>query len=549
MKRILTVCVMLALAGGVVGMAAPVHAQDGGDPLVRNGDFEQGLEFWTVEQPCTDCRLALTGDDASSRVFPVWERTNSGANGSAIGLRQTIDADVSGVARLILSMDLRVDSHSLPNSGWWSDQNNGSGEYPVKIALAFTDAQGQPFEWSFGFLATHDGTTALRNYLLVPAFTWVPLETDILSPFQWMSPRGQPLPRPARLVSLWIGGSGWDFAGAMNNVQITALPAAGGGGSEDTSGGTGGTDGDQSGGGTSGDQSGSGTETQTAGLIVEEYPLVAALEDSPTHFEFRDRVTAEILAVRSPWREPDLAAQVAEVNAVIGNWGYQLMPLPEQSASYPMYALLYHDSILIPDVTNVWRLAVNQAGTDFRLLLDGLTLPSTVQVLPDTVANVNIASFAYLPPVYVGNDLIEVTADWEANQFHVLRNGAIIHTITPQEFFVEPPVKALWSWQGHWVLEVEGDLLIDGVSALSPLGYDAIFAWQLIAGEPFFFFEQDGRIGMSYAGQVQPYQYDEVVHYQCCEPSMFNVGGNGTMVWFYALRDGMWYYVEAGVYE
>ena len=45
MKRILTVCVMLALAGGVVGMAAPVHAQDGGDSLVRNGDFEQGLEF------------------------------------------------------------------------------------------------------------------------------------------------------------------------------------------------------------------------------------------------------------------------------------------------------------------------------------------------------------------------------------------------------------------------------------------------------------------------------------------------------------------------
>ena len=30
---------------------------------------------------------------------------------------------------------------------------------------------------------------------------------------------------------------------------------------------------------------------------------------------------------------------------------------------------------------------------------------------------------------------------------------------------------------------------------------------------------------------------------------MFNVGGNGTMVWFHALRDGMWYYVEAGVYD
>mgnify|MGYP001143051209 FL=1 len=30
---------------------------------------------------------------------------------------------------------------------------------------------------------------------------------------------------------------------------------------------------------------------------------------------------------------------------------------------------------------------------------------------------------------------------------------------------------------------------------------------------------------------------------------MFNVSGNETMVWFYALRDGVWHYVEAGVYE
>jgi len=74
-------------------------------------------------------------------------------------------------------------------------------------------------------------------------------------------------------------------------------------------------------------------------------------------------------------------------------------------------------------------------------------------------------------------------------------------------------------------------------------------------GEPFYFFapaasSPGGRIAMSYAGQeVVPYVYDEVVHYQCCEPSMFNLSGNETMVWFYGLRDGMWYYVEAGVYD
>jgi len=46
-----------------------------------------------------------------------------------------------------------------------------------------------------------------------------------------------------------------------------------------------------------------------------------------------------------------------------------------------------------------------------------------------------------------------------------------------------------------------------------------------------------------------PYQYDEVVHYDCCEAAAFNVAGNERMVWFHALRDGIWYYVEMGVYQ
>lgn len=36
---------------------------------------------------------------------------------------------------------------------------------------------------------------------------------------------------------------------------------------------------------------------------------------------------------------------------------------------------------------------------------------------------------------------------------------------------------------------------------------------------------------------------------RCCEPAAFNVAGSETMVWFHALRDGVWYYVEIGVYK
>jgi hypothetical protein len=39
------------------------------------------------------------------------------------------------------------------------------------------------------------------------------------------------------------------------------------------------------------------------------------------------------------------------------------------------------------------------------------------------------------------------------------------------------------------------------------------------------------------------------VHNRCCEPGAFNAAGNESMVWFYALWDGTWYYVEIGKYE
>ncbi len=105
------------------------------------------------------------------------------------------------------------------------------------------------------------------------------------------------------------------------------------------------------------------------------------------------------------------------------------------------------------------------------------------------------------------------------------------------------------SWNGHWVLEVDGQVIIDGKNLNEELGYEEIFAWQLLAGQPFYFFRKGGRIGVSYAGQTLAPRYDDVIHDKCCEPAAFNVAGNGTMVWGYALRNGIWNYIEMGVYR
>jgi len=533
------VLLLVVLVTGLWG-ARTASAQDG-DELVVNGDFAAGGTGWTfsIASTCGNCWVDVVGDDSGpERNMLMWERTGSGTSGSALSAQQRVDADVSQYGSLWLSLELRVIHHSLPNSGWWSDRNDGNGEYPIQVTLNFTGMDGQPFSWSSGFLANHDGSTALRNFTLVPAGQWTTQAIDLLLPAEWTDPRGFALPRPARLVDVIVGGSGWDFSGAVKSISIVGTPSQMGGG-------------DQSGGGTAGGEgTGSGGQTTgSSGLIVEEYPLVSALEDQPDHFEFRDRVTQAILDVRRAWREPDLMAQVAYTNEIIGQWGYALRSFDEISPGGPSYRLLHLGSVLLSDITCVWPIAVNSDGTDFRLLLDSLSQPLLV-VVPDTVGLMNTEDFVYIAPVFVGSDLYEVVADWSAPQFHVTRNGEIVYTVTPTGPFVEPPVKALWAWEWHWVLEAEGRVIIDGMILNQQLGFDEIFGWRLIAGQPFFFFKRDGKIGLYYGGQiVEPYRYDEVVHYMCCEPAIFNIGGNETMVWFYALRDGVWHYVEAGVYE
>lgn len=289
-----------------------------------------------------------------------------------------------------------------------------------------------------------------------------------------------------------------------------------------------------------------------ADFIVEEYPLVAADQDSPDHFEFRERyITDEILDVRRAWREPETSTTLIDANYVIDAAEYIFIPNDDEAETYTLY---YANDLLFADVTHLYPVAVSASG-DFRLLFEAMSTPGILMLTPDTIGMLDTEHYAYIPPVYVGDDLVEIWADWGQGQFQVRRADQIVYTVVPEGAFVEPPIKSLWSWDGKWVIESEGRVIMDGEDITAKLGLTEMFAWRILYGEPFYFFapspsSPDGQIAMSYAGQeVVPYVYDEVVHYQCCEPSMFNISGNDTMVWFYGQRDGTWYYVEAGVYE
>ncbi len=220
---------LLALVIALLSLGSA--AAQGGDELLVNGNFAQGTAGWTfnIASTCGSCWIDVLGDDSGpERNMLMWERTNSGNNGSAIWAQQRVDADVSRYGSLWLTVQLRVLQHSLSNSGWWSDMHNGNGEYPVQVTLRFADRGGQLFEWSHGFLTVHDGSTALRNYTLVPAGEWTTYSADLFLPAEWTDPRGMALPTAARSGR---GGSsaaaGWDFSGAIKSISIMGSPSQG----------------------------------------------------------------------------------------------------------------------------------------------------------------------------------------------------------------------------------------------------------------------------------------------------------------------------------
>lgn len=94
-----------------------------------------------------------------------------------------------------------------------------------------------------------------------------------------------------------------------------------------------------------------------------------------------------------------------------------------------------------------------------------------------------------------------------------------------------------------------GEIFRSGESLSQLLDYDETFGFQILAGEPFYFYEKGDRIGLNYAGEEVLLGFDEVANHYCCGFGIYNPMHYENMVAFFASRAGKRYYVEAGVFE
>jgi hypothetical protein len=126
-------------------------------------------------------------------------------------------------------------------------------------------------------------------------------------------------------------------------------------------------------------------------------------------------------------------------------------------------------------------------------------------------------------------------------------------------------VSGVWVHAEHWYMEmahveheIEGNIITNttrgeifrsGESLSQLFGYDETFDFQILAGEPFYFFRKGEQIGLNYAGEEVLLGFDEVARHYCCGFGIYNPRHYENMTAFFASREGERYYVEAGVFE
>jgi len=308
------------------------------------------------------------------------------------------------------------------------------------------------------------------------------------------------------------------------------------------------------------------TSNIIAGLTIEEYPIVAADVDTPSHFEFLDRIPDDVLTRRrEAWRGFDAEQRVSTLNETLAPFGYRLVAEENAEWNCTFYDLYREDELVESDLWSIWPVAVNESGTDFAFVVMNAPneMPLYLLIRNGDVQPLDYDQFLNIPPVYLGDDLLTVERlddrrkEYPATggtmyiyPYAVKRGDEVLYTYTASGIVAGAhPVKRLQVWEGHWVLETVEGVFMDGESLTKQLGVGEIFHYVIFQGQPLFFFEQRGQVGISYDGETLSLTYDEVVHYQCCEPSVFNIGSNEHMLWLYALKDGMWHYVEIGVYD
>ncbi len=172
-------------------------------------DEHGNFKGWTVT------RLA-EGNAPLGAVTPLQDANGRGAHFARfasnlhgeVGLRQLLDLDVKSMVSLNLRIRYRLLAQGLTGGG-----RDGT-EYPLIVRVSYIDETGGQIDWYHGFyMRGAIGQTRVSPQATgeVPVGIWQDYEGHLVD----LSPR------PVRLRSVEILGSGWDFTSEVQSISLT----------------------------------------------------------------------------------------------------------------------------------------------------------------------------------------------------------------------------------------------------------------------------------------------------------------------------------------
>lgn len=293
-------------------------------------------------------------------------------------------------------------------------------------------------------------------------------------------------------------------------------------------------------------------------LEVREYALVEQSQDSPTHPGFQQHVQAAVAAERSGWRFPVFEDRLAAPNRALEAFGFRLEE--NQAPPFSGYTLYHQQSALQADIASFWPVSVRQdaaqRSVDFLLPFvthAGEKLVASVSGIHAWPAQAAEGQPVELSaPTFYGDQV--AYAQTSGGVLSVYAGPSLLYSSDEPAQPVGPQsARTLHTWgsppQRHWALELERHIVMDGQDLALARSADRAYQFHLLDGHPLYFYDKDGLTHLNYAGDDLPYHYDQVVRQNTGDLAVFNPGTSGGVLWFYALRDGLWYYVEIGRFD
>jgi hypothetical protein len=212
----------LALVNGqrteVGADGSPRGVMSAAQNLIVNGNFTEPLApAWqtdTFQSNATSTVGKAEVVTTGGRKAVFFSRMGENGVHSEVGISQVINRDVLDFESVTLRMDIKLLYQSLSGGGYLSS------EFPVMVRIDYKDIYGIDRFWTHGFYYQNTDSYSIQQDVWgrpggeqIPHAVWFPYESENL-----LTALGDV--RPARIHSIRIYASGWNFQSIASEVEL-----------------------------------------------------------------------------------------------------------------------------------------------------------------------------------------------------------------------------------------------------------------------------------------------------------------------------------------